>query len=430
MPLAELNVGGFSANALSRVEQVGRFSKYNVWFALNQVRQIKMAQTYSMLYGTIPWKPNMGPTMAGVRIEPTPIARAEFRPNPLQIMPLVDVYEQGENREETAISWHDIRSRQLYFLGSFQDFFENQVMSVTKDLENQSAYMNDLYLRTFMWDRCPNLYVAGADQPLTAAPNNGGATPSLTVARAASKAPGWVAALLPTADTQGLRLETLQHASVTLQEDLGAVGFSGGTNEYMQEKYCLITSSEAASQWIWGPAFTRLRNVNKDYLSNNIQGDLFDNIMVKYERFPMRLDVNGNLVPPQVWIPNNVVAGEDPLLRGTTGPNPAYSDINQAPWEINWLLGGDAYKAIKIGPPPSAFAGGKASPNRIGGMDWNGKITLRDDILIKDVNGNLDFNTDKRFRQLRGTATFGAIAGRAYNALPILFHRARVSTLV
>ncbi len=430
MPLAELNVGSFSANALSRVEQVGRYSKYNVWFALNQVRQIKMAQTYSMLYGSIAWKPNMGPTMAGVRIEPTPIARAEFRPNPLQIMPLVDVYEQGENREETAISWHDIRSRQLYFLGNFQDFFENQVMAVTKDLENQTAYMTDLYLRTFMWDRAPNVYIAGADSPLVAAPNSGGVTPSLTAARGAAKSAGWVAPLLATADTQGLKLETIQHASITLQEDLGAVGFSGGTNEYMQEKYMLITSTEAASQWIWGPAFTRLRNVNKDYLSNNIQGDLFDNIAVKYERFPMRFDGNGNLVAPQVWIPNGIPDATDPLLKGTTGPNPAYSDPAQAPWEISWLLGGDAYKSIKIGPPPKAFAGGKTSANRLSGMEWNGKITLRDDILIKDSAGNLDFNTDKRFLQLRGTATFGAIAGRAANALPILFHRARVSTLV
>ncbi len=425
MPSAMLDRNEF--NDVTSVEQVGRFSKYSVYFALNQVQHIKHKQTFSMLYGSRDWTPNMGPTIAGVRMEPTPKARAEFRPQPLNARPKVDVYELGENREEATLYWHKFRSRQLYFIGSFQDFFKDQVVPAADDLNDQITYNNDLFIRTFMWDRSPFVYFAGVGGPLMAAPNSGQTSPSITAAPTAAKSAAWVLDCLPMTD-ESLTLPVIQNASLALQIDQGAAAFKGGQNGYMQNKYCLICSSEAASQWIWDVAFQRLRNESKDYLNNNIEGDLFGNVMIKYEQHPMRFDTAGNLVPPEVWDPRNLVAGEDATLRGETVPNPNYASPLTAPWEVAWMLGADGYKTIKIGPPPAQFAGG-ASAREVNGMEWNGKVRMARNILIRNSDGTYDTNADGEFLQLRSTLTMGVIGGRPRNALPIVFRRKRVSQI-
>jgi hypothetical protein len=398
------------------VQNQDQFSKYSVYFIRNTIRYLQQYQVFGKLYGTKTWQSNMGPTMQGVRIEPTPKVRQFFRPAALTARANKDVFDQRESQERATVRWHKFESKEIYFLRIFQDFIDDQIKPAMKDMDEQVVYASEIFLRTLFWDRSPNVYVcgSGANGGLQNAPHSGPPAYTETPKSAAA-----IAAWLDDID-RGLTPETLENVYLVAKEDLGVIPFSGSAmpkdNDPIQGNYVFVGSLEAFTQLKYSPGAQLLRSQDKDYLHSRFKGPFFDNLLWRCEEKPLRFAADGTAHEPEVF---NEILGE-------SLPNPNYTSLTVSPFEVGWLLGGDAYNALKIGPPPKEFNGG-GSAGKAKGMNWNGKVYLTDDILIRDSNGNYDTNSYGEFLRAQGTLTMGALPGRPRNAIPVIFRRRRVS---
>jgi len=400
------------------VQAQDQFSKYSVYFVRNTIKYLQNYEVFGKLYGTRTWQPNMGPTMQGVRVEPTPKVRQFFRPNALTARANKDVFDQRESQERATIRWHKFESKLIYFLRNYQDFIDDQIKPAMADMNEQVVFASEIFLRTLFWDRSPNVYIcgSGANGGIQAAPHSG--PPNYTET---PKSADWLAGHLDDID-RGLTVETLENVYLAAKEDLGVVPFSGSAtpkdNDPIQGNYVFVGSLEAFTQLKYSRGAQLLRSQDRDYLHSRFKGPFFDNLVWRCEDKPIRFTALGVAHEPEVF---NEVLGE-------SLPNPNYTDLNVSPFEVGWLLGGDAYNALKIGPPPKEFSGG-ASASKVKGMNWNGKVYLTDDILIKDANNNYDTNSYGEYLRAQGTLTMGALPGRPRNAIPVIFRRTRVSEI-
>lgn len=397
------------------VQNQAQFSKYAVWFVLNQIKHIRHWSIFGDLYATKDWKENMGDTMQGVRVEPTPKVRSFFRPERVTARAKKDVFDQRENQERSHVHWHKFESMLIYFLRNWQDFIKDQIKPAMKDIDEQIVYNNEIFHRTVMWDRAPYVYVCGVG--LVAAPHSG--PPDYT---ASPKSDAWIADRLDSITTVGLDAAQLHNAYLSAVEDLGVYPFNGAAsgepkeNDILQGNYVWVTDRETFGQIIWDPAYERLKSQNDNHLTGKFKGPLFGSLLSRAEQYPIRFKEDGSSVEPEVV--------NDP--GGDPQPNPNYTGLNDSPYGVAWLLGGEAYNTVKVGPPPESFRGG-ASAKQVKGMNWNGKTYLTDNILIKDDDGNYDTNSYGEYLRGQGTLTMGSLPARPRNSIPILYRRKRVS---
>jgi len=406
-------------DGLFNAQNQQQLSKLNVYFCLNQVAFIQQHQVWGMLFGDKPWQPNMGPTMQGVRMEPTPKTRTFFRPNSVQVRANKDVADQRENQERASIFWHKFESPLIYWLRNWQDFIANQIRPAMADLNEQVEFANERFIETLLWDRVTTVYVAGVGT--VEAPGSG--PPAYT---ANPKTAAWLAGQLATV-TESMSLAILDNAYITLREENRAAPFEGTNsfkakdNEVISGKYLWLTSAEAYSQLKWDPAWPRFRDVNTDYVGTKFMGTPLGELVARGLSSPFRFDANGVAQAPEILIE----------ASGETVPNPNYSKIANAPFELNWILGADVLSSIKIGPPPKEFSGG-ASARQVNGMTWNGKVNLTDRFLVKSTDSTgtaqYEYNSYGEYLRAQATLTMGALPGRPRNAMAVLFARKRVSS--
>jgi hypothetical protein len=398
------------------VQNQAQFSKYSVYFVRNAIKYIHQWQVFGKLYGNKDWKPNMGDTMQGVRIEPTPKVRTFFRPNAVTARANKDVFDQRESQERATVRWHKFESKLIYFLRNWQDFIDDQIKPAMADINEQVVYANEVFLRTLFWDRSPNVYICGSgdDTGIVAAPHSGPAGYT-----ANPKSDAWVADKLANV-TQSLTPEILENVFLAAREDLAVIPFSGSPtpkdNDPIAGNYVFVGSLEAFVQMKHTPGFANLRSQDKDYLHSRFRGPFFDNLVWRCEDKPIRFTAAGASHEPEVI----------DEITGESIPNPNYTSLTTSPFELGWFLGGEAYNALKIGPPPKEFNGG-ASANKVKGMNWNGKVYLTDDVLIKDSNNVYDTNSYGEYLRAQGTLTMGALPARPRNAIPVIYRRRRVS---
>lgn len=408
------------------VEDVNKYQKLPFYLAMLEARMFPQWQVYNQLFGRINWQSNMGSTLRGVRAEPTPVGRQFFYPNLITALPNKDVFENQEFTEESALHMHDFDSKQFYFLPSFQDFRENQIDYTHKDIVRQVAVTNDQFISTYAFQKAPYIMVAGNNgsdvnigiQPLVAAPTIAG---ELSAANA-PKNTAYLQALVGTVGTN-LTLALIDYAVNVMRDDIGANYFEGTLNtpkdnELVKGKYVLIGSSEAFQQFKWDPNFSTLRSINLNVVTEGFRGSIFDEVTYKTERFALRIAADGTVPAPEITGVGN-----------QTVPNPAY--VN-APFEVAVLVGADAYKTVKVGPPPRQFVGKSMSAEKFYSMNWNGEIKLTDQVMVQyNVGGNIVYDTNKRgrFLQLYGSAAMGAIPVNKRAYMPIIFGRKRVSVV-
>lgn len=411
-----------NATALYAIQNQAQFSKLQVYFVLNQIEQIPQMEVFGGLFGDVAWQPNMGPTMQGVRIEPTPKIRTTFRPNTVQQKALIDVYDQRENQERAVVYWHKFRGPLVYFLRNWQDFLSNQIQPAMEDINDQVVFANEMFIQTMLWDRAPNVYFAG--RGLQAAQHNG--PPNY---QADPKSPAWLSDQVAQIPAGGglLTLPMLEHVLLSAREEQKVAPFNGvknfnpKENDLLQGKYVFLTSVEQWCQLKWDPAFQTLRSLNQDYAFSKWRGSPYEDLLVRGLDKPWRFDAQGTFVAPEV----------QEEQTGEAIPNPNYANINTAPWEVGWFLGGQAARSIKIGPPPKEFAGG-VSPKQATGMNWNGKIYITTNVLTQEVNSDgglvYDANSWGEYLRLQGTLTMGLLPKRPRNAIPVIYRRSRTAT--
>jgi hypothetical protein len=261
------------------IEDVNKYNKLPFYLAMNEAKHFPGWNIYNQLFGKINWVPNMGTTMRGVRAEPTPVGRTLFYPNAITTLPNKDVYETVEFTEDTVLKLHDFDSKLFHFLPSFQDFRENQLDFNHQDIVRQVAITNDLFIRTYGFQKAPFFFIAGNNGSVANLGNKQTVTvPTVNGELTSANAPKTTALLQAIVSAVGtnLSLSVVDYATTVLRDDIGANFFEGTVNtpkdnELIKGKYVLIGSSEAYQQFKWDPNFSQFRNVNMSVVENGFQ---------------------------------------------------------------------------------------------------------------------------------------------------------------
>ena len=163
-------------------------------------------------------------------------------------------------------------------------------------------------------------------------------------------------------------------------------------------------------------------------INSAFKGPLWDTVLGRIERYPMRYEVDANM-NPTITTPEVSELNPNAPDYGRTKPNPDYSRVDSSPIEIAWLIGGKNYKRISSGPPPEFFAGSASDPQKIAGMQWNGQVYPTKNFLIpcKDASGNITQKMNDRGRYMKFMASLilGCLPLHTFNVMPIIFRRRR-----
>jgi len=426
-----------AAFANANVEDVNRFNQLPFYLVKNEVKQYPYWNIFDQLFGDIDWETNQGNIMRGVTPQRSPVGRAFFFPNNITVLPNKDIYQVTESSEEARVKLHDYESFQFNFLPSFTAFWRNYLQFANKDIVRQIACSNNQFIETNLWFNAPNVYLAG-NGLVTGAPTTMGDT---TGAVAGSKTRAWLIATTQgtgpgTGVIQGLTLRDVYNVTLNLSEDMAAPPFEGSKNMPednvgLMNRYVLVTSTEAWMAFPFDPDIhsgAQLGSIQLDLLFKDFRGLLFGTTTVKMHRYPIRyslvdiVDGGGNVLWP---------AGEPiaPEIFDVTDqkwkPNPYYTSLISAPYEIAWLLGADTCRTIKVGPPPKEFSSTNMAAEKFYSLRWNGEVRLTDQVLITYPDGTIDLNHYGKQLKFISECTHGYLVGERRNSIPILFLRKR-----
>lgn len=408
-------------------QDIELYNKLPFYLANNEAKLFPMYKCWDKFTGTVKWEPNMGNIMKGVRAEFTPIQSAEFFPNDITSAPKKDVFEVRETAETARVKRHLFESAYFNFNPSFADFRRNQIQFAMKDIVQQIAQRNDMFIRSTIFHRSPYVIVSGrAGEQLIAAPfgdgNDAGTTGKTTafLQQCIADLPG-----AGNFDTGSLSYKMLVKSQLYLSEDLMAPAFEGMANvpkdnETIKGKWLVVGSREAWSALSFDEYITANRPIQMNLLNDEFAGVLNSHIAYKTERFPLRIAADGTIPGPQTWESN-----PDAWNYGMTVPNPAY--VN-APFEVAFAMGAEAYKSITVGAPPKEFTSGSMDAGKFSKLMWNGEVRLTDNVIVNYGDGKLDTNKYGEFVQLIADATMGILPVNRRYCVPIIYRRRRVVT--
>ena len=349
-------------------EDINLYNKLPFYLANLEAKYYPIWHVWDKFFGTMKWEQNMGTVMKGVRAEPTPIGRATFFPNPITSAPNKDVMEVRELSEQAIVYRHLYESPYFNFNPSFQDFRKNQIGFAMKDLTNQIACANNIFIRTYVLQYAPAVFISG--KPIT---NNGDGFDGAELVNAPTgvgdingltvKSTAWLqqAAAYVGSNLGNLGYKVIKKVCQVLKQDIQAPYFEGqgnmpADNETMKGKYVLIGGDEALEFLSFDPFILANRELSLDILTKEFDGSIGSHLVWKSERFPLRMGADGSFPYPQTFEANPAAYNV-----GMTVPNPAYVT---APLEWAFLVAADAFRSITIGAPPKEFAGGTMSGRR------------------------------------------------------------------
>lgn len=416
------------------VEDVNRFNQLPFYLVKNEVATYANWNVFDQLYGKIDWQTNMGNVMKGVTPQRSPVGRSFFFPNAITQVANKDIYQVTESVETAVVYRHKYESFQFNFLPSFTAFWETYLQYANTDIVRQISISNNQFIETNMWFNASNVWLCGTGL-ITGCPIGMG---NAAGNAAGSKTANWlVATVTGTAGQPGaiqnLRLRDVYRAVMSLSEDLAAPPFSGvknmpKDNMGVKDKYVLVTSAEGFLNWTYDPDVQILKPLQLDLLFNDFKGMLFGTVTTKIHRYPIRFsdvdikDGGGNVM----WAAGTPIAPE--VFDNTDNkwkPNPYYTSLISAPFEINWLLGDSYAKTIKVGPPPKEFSNVNMSAEKFYSLKWNGEVRLTDQVLITNPDNTVELNAYGENLKYISSLTHGYIVGERRYAFPILVARAR-----
>lgn len=409
-------------------QEIGLYNKLPFYFMEGQAQFRKYWTTYSkVLTGRVPWKPNMGDTMRTVVAEPAPVIRQTAFPELLSVLPKTDVISYFERKLDSQPRWQDFVSPHFYFLPEFQDFMKH-VDKTMDNINRQISIFEDVFYRTQIFAKAPYVYVAGVG--LVSAP-----TGEMNAAgnAAGSKTLAWIQAQI--ADLSGageayLSFKELFKILNAAEQEIGMTPYEGSgapkaDSSPLSQKFALIVSGEEWNNFVDDPWLKENRPLNMNIVTDEFRGDLWGRIIVKLERYPMRMAIDANFLPsfPNPEATELNIAQED---YGRTKPNLIYARPSSSPVGVAFLIGGPNYDIIDIGPPPSSFTSSMTEPDALK-MNWNGKAYMTKNFLVPcamaDGTVVQDANSFGRYLRLQGTTTVGSRATNSQNVLPIIFKR-------
>lgn len=409
-------------------QDVNLYQKLPFYLAKTQCEYMDEWSIWSKFTGSIRWTPNMGSTMRGNRKVPSPHLRQFAFPNPLTGTPKVDTFQIRDVSQDEVVYSHQFESQMLNFLPDFQDFMGSSVEPTREDIQKKITRFNDIFIRGKVFHRSPYVWLPnravdingeGVPAPYSADGNDSGTT---------GKTTAWIQARIAEIGNPGnLSFDTISRLLPFISTSIGAPVFMGSGQPKgsggLTGKYCLVCSDEAYSRFAFDPYLKANRALDLNIVTAGFTGDLWGRITCKLEDKPIRIAADGTFPAPET-----IELNADMPNYGETIPNPAYTEIANAPYEVAFLVGAKGYNSIEVGPPPSAFAG-KGIPEGFGRMIWNGEIQVTKNILIPclDEAGNTVYQTNKygRYLQLISWLTLGCQAVQPRYIVPIIFKRVR-----
>ncbi len=415
------------------VEDTNRFQQLDFYLVMNEVAVFQRKNIFDQLLGDIDWQANEGNVMRGTTPQGSPVGAPFFFPNNVTEVPLKDIYQVSESTEEARVKTHDFESFQFNFLPSFTAFWKNYLQFASRDIVEKIAIRNNQFIETNLWHLTPNVYFAGTGliQAPTAMGNAAGNA-------ANSKTRAWLVAQTQANVLQNMTLRDVYCAVLNLQEDMGAPGFNNvknmaKDNEGLKNRYVFIISSEAFAGWTFDPDVQTLKPLQLDLLFNDFKGLLFGTTTTKINPYPLRfntvdiVDGAGNVL----WAAGQPI---DPEIYDATDkkrkPNPYYTSLVSAPFEIAHLMGDSVARTVKVGPPPKEFATVNMSAEKFYSMKWNGEVRLTDQVLIKRPDGSLDLNSYGKQLKFISECTFGYLPGERRFSISCVYERRRPVILV
>lgn len=408
-------------------QAINLYNKLDFYLAAMQVKRRKTWTIWNKFLGKTRWQQNMGDQMRLVRKEPSPHMRQMAFPNAIASgtfkKDVVDVREVVVN---AAVNWQAFESPVLNFLPDFRDFMKDHVKAHGTDIMEKMERFEDVYYRGNIFHQSPYVWCPGAAYPLVAAPMGDGNS-----AGTSGKTTAFLTALFPTI-TENLTFLSLNQLVTAAETDLRIPAFSGSglptDNAGMADKFVLVCSSEAWNQFTFDPWLQNMKSDSLNIVTDGFKGSIFGKITCKLEDMPIRFAADGTLPTPEVR-----EVGADAYNKGESIPNPLYTDPANAPYEVAFLIGADAYDAIPVGPPPSAFASNGAAAPGFGKMFWNGEVEITKNFLVPCLNdaGETVYETNMYGDRLKfiSRATYGIVGRQKRNIIPIIFKRKRQAAI-
>ena len=414
-------------------QEVDRYNKLPFYLALQQAKYFPKWQVWNKLLETTPWQPNMGTTMKGVILEPSPIQRTFFSPNPLTSAAKKDIISQYERTNSAVLYHHKFESPQFNFLPSYQDFRRKQIQAAQQDINNQIVCADDFFARGIIFHGSPYMFISGKGRDSNGALELVSAPVGLPNddATLAGKTTNYMQQMVALVGNNrgNLSFKTINKAYQVLSNDIGAPAFEGmqntpKDNEVIKGNYVIVGGKEAFENLKFDEHILTYKPLMTNLINDEFSGQI-GNVVYKTERFPIRVAADGTFPFPQRY-----EANADAYNAYETVPNP---DWVNAPFEIAHIMGAGSWDKITVGPPPSEFASGKISESKLNKLFWNGEVKITDQVLVQiGVDANsvpvLDTNKYGEYLQLISRMVFGQIAVNRRYAVPILFRRWRVET--
>lgn len=425
-----------AAFANATVEDVNRFNQLPFYLVRNEINYFSKKSIFDQLYGDIDWQENMGNIMKGVTPQRSPNGRAFFFPNAITTVPNKDIYQVTESVEQAQVFVHNYESYQFNFLPSFAAFWRNYLQFANKDIVGKIALSNNQFIETNMWQNSPYVYMCGTGL-LSGVPVG---TMNSALNAANSKTAAWLVGSVLDANNgvkSNLTLRDAYRAIMNLSEDLAAPVFEGTKNmpkdnEGLMGRYVFLISNETWLNWRFDPdVLNKLQGLapcDLNLLFQDFKGLLFGTTTCKINPYPIRFNTadvvdqnntvlyaKGTPIAPEIF--DNV--------DNKWKPNPYYTSLISAPFEISWALGADRAKTIKVGPPPKEFATTSMPASKFYSLKWNGEVRLTDQVLITMADGSTQLNVYGEQLKFISKLTHGYLEGERRHAFPIIHRRVR-----
>lgn len=399
------------------------------YLAKTQVDRRKWWSIWSKFTKKRPWKPNMGPNMRLVRKAPSPHLRQFAQPSPLRNTPTKDVMDVREVIAEANVYRHRFESPVMNFFPSFNDFLDH-VDDHGQDIMEKIERYEDIFIRTQIFHMSPYVFVAQADGTVTLvnAPYWWGT--GAFDATTDGKTTAFLTALVPQI-TGHLSMAAINHAMNIAETDLRIVPFSGsglpsGNSKPLDQKFCVVTSSEAWNQFVFDPWVLAQKNCSLNIVTEQFKGDLWGKATCMLEDLPLRMATDAEFHAPEL----RVESDEEHIYNDEdTEPNDNYTSLTESPIEISWFVGGNGYESIDVGPPPAKFTG-DSPPQEFPGMWWNGAVKLTKNFLVPCANSETgeilyEANTYGEHLKFVSQLALGCVPKNRRNVIPILHLRRR-----
>lgn len=408
-------------------QDIGLYNALPTWMVLREQKYRQKYGSFKRIFGNMDWDQNKGATITGVVTEPPPTLRQFAFPAALQSPAKKDIIQHRERTFTFGLKQHKFESPAFQWLPSFQDFVKNKIVkNMDYVLKWQEDFMAQFY-RGYIFHQAPVVMWAGHKTTIIddLCPQGDGDAAGSTGKSNAYLA-GKVVDVLGTAN---LSLQTLSQALNFLDEDSLAVPYQSGSLKddcFLNDKYLLMTSSEAYNNFINDPFLKEMKTYDLEVIKDGFKGSLFGRLTTALHSNPLRMLV---ATDGSVSWPAPETTQEDATADnvGQTIRNPSY---RAAQYEVAFLCGAQGYSIINPGPPPGDFT--KGGPDQLGSLKWNGRPRLTDKFNVPCTTDAAavvyEPNTYDEFLKIISLCVMGIAGETKRNVLPIIFKRARTIT--